>query len=101
MGHNFALELSAMSEMEIDSQIFAHLRYNFYPPITSSMVIPCVEAIEAYNEEDINREIEMPLGVSYRGKDTAPAWAIVEQHRLDPWLSQDDDYYEEYEYQDL
>jgi hypothetical protein len=32
----------------------------------------------------------MPQGVSYRGMTTAPAHAIVEQHRLDSWLEQDD-----------
>ena len=85
MGHTFATELAAMDQMPLDLQLSTHLQYNFYPPITSSMVIPCVEAIEAYNDEDYDREIEMPLGVSYRGCDTAPAWAIVEQHRLGPW----------------
>jgi (2Fe-2S) ferredoxin len=28
----------------------------------------------------------MPEGVSYKGLDTAPAWAIVEQHHLEAWL---------------
>jgi (2Fe-2S) ferredoxin len=36
----------------------------------------------------------MPQGVSYRGMTTAPAHAIVEQHRLDAWVMEDE-YYEE------
>jgi len=28
----------------------------------------------------------MPEGISYKGLNTAPAWAIVEQHHLDEWL---------------
>ncbi len=36
------------------------------------------------NETD--REIKMPEGVSYKGLDTAPAWAIIEQHHLEAWL---------------
>ena len=93
MGLNFATELSAMDTMPIEAQINTHLQYNFYPPVPSSMVQPCIEAIDAYLEEDFDRQIEMPQGVSYRGSDYAPAHAIVEQHRLDSWLEQE--YYED------
>ena len=85
MGLNFATELSTMDTMPIEAQINTHLQYNFYPPVPSSMVQPCIEAIDAYLEEDFDRQIEMPQGVSYRGSDYAPAHAIVEQHRLGPW----------------
>jgi hypothetical protein len=85
MGLNFATELSAMDTMPLEAQINMHLQYNFYPPVPSSMVQPCIDAIDAYIEEDYDREIEMPQGVSYRGSDYAPAHAIVEQHRLGPW----------------
>ena len=97
MGRNFATELSAMDTMPLEQQINLHLQYNFYPPVPSSMVQPCIEAIDAYWDEDIYRQIEMPQGVSYRGSDYAPAHAIVEQHRLDSWLSELDDYYEDEE----
>jgi hypothetical protein len=96
MGLNFATELSAMDTMPIEAQINMHLQYNFYPPIPSSMVQPCIDAINAYWNEDIYAEIEMPQGVSYRGSNYAPAHAIVEQHRLDPWLDTED--YECYDY---
>jgi hypothetical protein len=97
MGRNFATELSTMDTMPLEQQINLHLQYNFYPPVPSSMVQPCIEAIDAYWDEDIYREIEMPQGVYYRGINTAPAHAIVEQHRLDSWLSELDDYYEDEE----
>ena len=88
-------------EMTMEDQIGIHLRGNFYPPIPLSMVQPCVDAINAYWNDDIYAEIEMPEGVYYRGSNYAPAHAIIEQHRLDPWVMQDDDYFEEYEYQDM
>jgi hypothetical protein len=94
MGLNFATELSEMDTMPMEAQINLHLQYNFYPPVPSSMVIPCMEAIDAYWEEDYDRQIEMPQGVSYRGSDYAPAHAIIEQHRLGPWVTPDED--EEY-----
>jgi hypothetical protein len=46
------------------------------------MVQPCIEAIDAAYDEDYNREIEMPEGVLYKGKTTAPAHAIINQHHL-------------------
>ena len=49
------------------------------------MVEPCIEAIFAYDEGEPDREIPMPEGVSYRGMNTAPAWAIIEQHHLQAW----------------
>jgi hypothetical protein len=55
------------------------------------MVQACIDAIDAYWEEDYDRQIEMPQGVSYRGSDFAPAHAIVEQHRLGPWVTPDED----------
>jgi hypothetical protein len=50
------------------------------------MVLPCIEALEAYWEDETDREIPMPEGVSYKGGNTAPAWAIIEQHHLEAWL---------------
>ena len=85
MGLNFATELSVMDDMSIEMQLGIHLQSNFYPSIPSSMVQPCIDAIDAYWDEDFDRQIEMPEGVSYRGMTTAPAHAIVEQHRLGPW----------------
>jgi hypothetical protein len=100
MGLNFATELSSMDTMPMEQQINLHLQYNFYPPVPSSMVQPCIDAINAYWNEEIYTEIELPQGVEYRGSNFAPAHAIVENHRLDPWIASDD-YYEDYEYQDL
>ena len=86
MGLNFAMELSTLESMSIEGQIGIHLSSNFYPPVPSSMIQPCIEAINAYNNEDYTREIAMPRGVLYRGEDYAPVHAIIENHRLDPWL---------------
>ena len=53
-------------------------------------------ALDAAREMDAMRQIEMPEGVFYKGKTTAPAWAIIQQHHLDFWLPQDEeDYFNE------
>jgi len=100
MGLNFATELSAMDTMPIEQQINLHLQYNFYPPVPSSMVQSCIDAIDAILNEDYFAEIELPQVVEYRGSNFAPAQAIADNHRLDAWLM-NDDYFEEYEYQDM
>jgi hypothetical protein len=90
MGSNFALDLAENIDVTLEQAIGMHLQGNHYPPVPLSMVQPCIEAIDAYYEEDFNREIEMPEGVSYRGKTTAPAIAIIEQHHLNAWLPEED-----------
>ena len=92
MGSNFANDLAAMADLSLSDAIGMHLRGNHDPPVPLSMVQPCIDAIDAYWEDDYNREIEMPEGVSYKGRNTAPAWAIIEQHHLEAWCSQDEDF---------
>ena len=87
MGSNFATEFADYDlGLDLSTAIGIHLSANHYPPVPSSMVLPCIEALEAYWEDETDREIKMPEGVSYKGLDTAPAWAIVEQHHLEAWL---------------
>ena len=87
MGSNMAYDL-ASDELGLDLEvaIAMHLQSNHYPPVPTSMVEPCIEAIDAYYEEDYNRPIAMPEGVTYKGMTTAPASAIIEQHHLSAWL---------------
>ena len=92
MGSNFANDLANYDlGLDLSTAISIHLSANHYPPVPSSMVTPCIEAIEAYHELDSDREIAMPEGVSYKGRNTAPAWAIIEQHHLEAWLYNDEE----------
>ena len=87
MGSNFAYDLAEDElGLGLEKSILIHLRSNHYPPAPKSMVQPCIEAIDAYHDEDYNREIPMPEGITYKGMNTAPAHAIIEQHHLDAWL---------------
>lgn len=90
MGYTTALDLA--DNLSLDAGIAYHLQANHYPPVPVAMVDACIEAIEAYNEEDYYREIELPAGVSWRGQLSAPASAIIEAHHLDPWLQQEEEY---------
>jgi hypothetical protein len=83
------------SVLDLETQLAYHLQGNHYPPVPLSMVQPCIDAIDAYYENDAMRQIAMPDGVFYKGMSHAPAYAIIEQHHLDFWLPQDDEYIEE------
>ena len=80
--------------LDLETQILYHLKGNHYPPVPAEMVAPCIEAIDAYYEEDYNREILMPkvgeFQIMYKNSIKAPAWAIVEQHHLQFWLPEEE-----------
>jgi hypothetical protein len=75
------------SALDLETQILYHLRGNHYPPVPAEMVQPCIEAIDAYYDEDYERFIAMPMvgdfQILYKGMTHAPARAIVEQHHLE------------------
>jgi hypothetical protein len=87
VGLSTGLDIAQNLEIDLESQIGMHLRGNHYPPVPLSMVQPCIDAIDACNEEDYDREITLPEGVLWRGQENAPARAIVEAHHLDPWVA--------------
>jgi len=93
MGNNLATELAdndLFPDLDLEMAISIHLQSNHYPPVPLSMVEPCIEAIDAYYDEDYDKMIEMPEGVSYRGNSHAPAHAIIDQHHLHAWLPESD-----------
>lgn len=89
MGRLTATEI-AETELTLEDQITWHLRSNCFPPIPMSMVVPCVEAIKAYNNGDYKRMIGLPEGVGYKGLTAAPATAIIESHFLGSWIETTD-----------
>ena len=85
MGYNTAQELAEI--LDLNSSLKFHLTANHYPPIPVTMVQPCIDAIDAYNDGyDTNKLIELPDGIKWRGETSAPAHAIVEAHHLGAWL---------------
>jgi len=90
MGYIQLQELVNMPEITpLENQISLHLQTNHYPPIPSSMVKPCIEAIELYNAGDWDTEVELPEGITFRGLTSAPVTIMITQHHLDAWLNDD------------
>ncbi len=93
MGSNFANDLALADNLTIETQVEIHLKSNHYPPVPAIMVQPCVEAIDAVNDLGLwDLEIPLPEGVLYKDLTTAPAWAIIEQHHLDAWIIEREEY---------
>lgn len=90
MGYNTARDMA--EALPLEEALRYHLTVNHYPPVPTEMISVCVEAIEAMNDEDYNREIDLPAGTSHKGLTTAPACAIVEAHHLEAWLIDEEEY---------
>ena len=87
MGYMSALSIQDEDlGISLEQQISWHLQSNHYPPIPNEMVAVCIDAIEYANEGEWDLELDMPEGVSYRGRSTAPVYAIVESNHLDAWI---------------
>lgn len=93
MGSLQAMEMAEM--LSIDDALAWHLRSNHYPPIPLSMIEPCKESIQAMLEDEPYKLVTLPEGVTYRGAESAPAWIISDQHHLEAWWSQDEEFDDE------
>lgn len=95
MGSVTAIGL-ADTVLDLETQVLYHLTGNHYPPIPKEMVTPCIEAIDAYYDEDYDRMIDMPMvgdfQILYKGNTQAPARAIVNQHHLEWFIEPSEDY---------
>ena len=92
MGNNLSHDLAYSVDLSLEQSITIQLRSNHYPPVPYSMVPICIEAINAYNDGDYSKHIELPEGVLWRGNEYAPANAIIEQHHLENWIEYDEEY---------
>lgn len=77
--------------IDLNTALHIHLRSNHYPPVPTAMIEPCVAAIDAGNEGDFDREIDLTGIAQWRGNDYAPAWAIIEGHHLDSFIAYEED----------
>jgi hypothetical protein len=87
---NMQAQAMAATDTSIEVQIGWHLSSNHYPPVPSMMVPVCIDAIDAYNEGEYDREIALPGGIEYKGHPEAPAHAIIDQHHLHAWCVEED-----------
>ena len=92
MGSMQAREMAELGADNIEQALAWHLQSNHFPPIPTTMVKPCLAAIDAYWEDDLDKLIPLPEGVGYRGLTVAPARAIIINHHLDAWCTDEEDF---------
>jgi hypothetical protein len=90
MGRAFAEEIAGL-ELSLQAKVGIHLKGNCYPPVPDYMVEPCVKAIEIvqsaqWGDAESNEPVELPEGVLWKGITTAPAYAFVENFRLESFI---------------
>lgn len=103
MGNMHAYEAATtMTDMVgLHAALDYHLTSNHYPPVPRSMIPVCIEAIskvadayDDYGDDGVTvrplgytvEEVQLPEGVTYLDRDTAPALQIVEAHHLDAFV---------------
>ena len=91
MGSLQASEMAALNDL--DTALTWHLRSNHYPPVPLTMLEPCKQAIDAYWEDDLDRQIDLN-GSYYRGEPFAPAREIIIAHHLDAWCADSEEDFE-------
>ena len=90
MGAQYASELARFvtdEGLRLDVALLAHFQGNHYPPIPSSCVNSAIAAIDAADSGAWDSEIDLPRGVSWRGRHSAPARAIIEGWHLKEFLA--------------
>ena len=90
MGRMFVEGLKDMTDLELEDWVSMHFQSNCYPPIPQIMVQCAVAAIVACNKGDYNEVIELPMGVTYRDSQFVDAWTLIEQHRLEGFLQDEE-----------
>ena len=86
MGRLQAEVLASEDFLPLESQLRWHLTSNHYPPVPTSMIPVCIEAIDKANEGEWDEMISLPEGIEWRGSTMSPVHAIVEQHHLETWI---------------
>lgn len=89
MGSIYAHGLSESADdgmISLEQAVTIHLTANHYPAVPTIMVPVCVSAINLANEGDFDALVDLPEGITWRGRSDAPTSAIVESYHLDAFI---------------
>jgi hypothetical protein len=92
MGSIHAIELASGEFVNsIEQQLTIHLTSNCYPPVPLIMLPVAIASINAINEGDYDRLIDLPEKVKTReGRTDMIASQIIESLRLDAWCNSEE-----------
>ena len=87
MGNLSALALQDEElNFTLEEQLSLHFQTNCYPPIPQEMIPTAIEALDLINEGYGINPINLPDGVSFRGRNYATGYEIAEAYRLGMWI---------------
>ena len=72
--------------LSLEAQVSLHFSTNCYPPIPQQMLPTAIEALDLVNEGYGINPINLPEGVSFKGRTYATGYEIVDSYRLDAWV---------------
>ena len=74
--------------LDVRGAVDLHLTTNFYPPLRANFLPTAMAAIDAFDEEDGHRKIDLPDGVmhAHTNSNTMPAWQVVDNLHLEPFI---------------
>jgi preprotein translocase subunit SecA len=84
MGLMKILEMQEQN-LSLETQLSIHFSSNCYPPIPQGMIPTAVDAIDAYWDEDLDKMIPLPNGVSFRGMNEVAARDVINAYYLGAW----------------
>ncbi len=79
-------EAVAEGAVSLTSAINAHRVSNLFPVPPAYMTTVMVEAVEAMQDEEPSRDIQLPEGVLYKGQTWVYAYEVIEAFRLGAFL---------------
>lgn len=80
----------AEGSIPLRAALHYHLTVNHFPPI-GEVLDTALEVVENLSDGgSLDDEVELPEGMTYRGRSHAPAWACVEAWHLDPFITREE-----------
>jgi hypothetical protein len=90
MGAFNLISMLEETDADIRTVLSWHLTSNHYPPVPTSMIDPCLEAIALCEDDNADALVSLPEGTLWRNSDQAPAWALVDGLHLEHFLGRED-----------
>jgi len=90
LGAEIMREISDDMGVSLHQQLSWHLTHNHYPPAPTTMIEPCIQALEAVMAGNPDLEIELPHGATWRGLGSCSAMSIVEGFHLETWCDDEE-----------
>lgn len=96
MGSGIASQLAEdvrLKSIRLDIALSYHLLNNHYPPLPRALIPVCKAVIKrANNGNNLNSEVKLPKGITYKGRKSAPLYECIKEWHLDCFINDDQEF---------